>query len=261
MSYDPRQYPPQHPGQPYPPQPYPPVAPRRTEPTAILGLVFAFVFWPAGLVLSIIGMGKTKREGTDGRGLAIGGLVVSLLSLVGTVAAILALVVFGRAAERAIDEFSETQVHTTSGTGTRSDPLALDGGGVTFSSMGDPDWTVDVVAVDWDVDEAVRTADEFAETPDAGSHFVKVEVELTKEGTDAGTPWTELDLSYVTADGVTIESEPGTGLEDDFMDLGEMYGDARATASIVFEIPEADARTGAWSVEALFGDEVFFAAE
>ncbi|MCR6690378.1 DUF4190 domain-containing protein [Cellulomonas sp.] len=257
MSYDPRQYQ-QHPGQPYP---YPPVAPRRTEPTAILGLVFAFVFWPAGLVLSIIGMGKTKREGTDGRGLAIGGLVVSLLSLVGTVAAILALVVFGRAAERAIDDFSETNVHTTSGAGTRAEPLALDGGGVTFSSMGDPDWTIDVVDVNWDADEVVRTAGEFAETPDAGSHFVIVEVELTKQGTDAGTPWTELDISYVTADGVTIENEPVTGLENDFLGLGEMYGDASTTASVVFEIPEADARTGTWSVEALFGDEVFFAAE
>jgi hypothetical protein len=49
---------------------------------AVLGLVFAFVFWPAGLVLSIIGLQRTKRNGTGGRGLALAGLIVSIVAAV-----------------------------------------------------------------------------------------------------------------------------------------------------------------------------------
>lgn len=44
---------------------------------AILGLVFAFVFPPAGIVLSVLGLRETK-QGQGGRGLAMAGLVLSV---------------------------------------------------------------------------------------------------------------------------------------------------------------------------------------
>jgi hypothetical protein len=46
---------------------------------AILGLVFAFVFSPLGIVFSAIGLGQTKKRGEGGRGLAIAGLILSIL--------------------------------------------------------------------------------------------------------------------------------------------------------------------------------------
>jgi peptidyl-prolyl cis-trans isomerase B (cyclophilin B) len=47
-----------------------------TEPITIIGFVLAFLFWPAGLVLSIIGLRRTP-PGRSGRGLAIAGITIS----------------------------------------------------------------------------------------------------------------------------------------------------------------------------------------
>jgi hypothetical protein len=48
---------------------------------AIWGLVFAFVFAPVGLILSVIGLNQIPRLRDRGRGLAVAGLVVSLVVL------------------------------------------------------------------------------------------------------------------------------------------------------------------------------------
>ncbi len=61
-------------GQTYAPAP-PTSAP--TQPLSIWGFVLSFLFWPAGLVLSILAIKKIGREGGGGRGLAIAGVVIS----------------------------------------------------------------------------------------------------------------------------------------------------------------------------------------
>ena len=89
------------PGQaPYPtPQPgFPaPGQPQRTNTMAILGLVFAFVFSPLGIVFSAIGLSQTKKRGEGGRGLAVAGLVLSIVFLLISIA--LVAVVFAAANE------------------------------------------------------------------------------------------------------------------------------------------------------------------
>lgn len=67
-------------GAPGGPQPYPAPAAQGTDPVAILGLVFAFLFWPVGLVLSLIGLGRTGPGKRAGRGLAIAGTIVSVIA-------------------------------------------------------------------------------------------------------------------------------------------------------------------------------------
>lgn len=59
----------------------PPVQQRPTDTMAILGLVFAFVFPVLGVVFSLIGLQNVKRDGTNGRGLALAGLWVSIASI------------------------------------------------------------------------------------------------------------------------------------------------------------------------------------
>ena len=60
-------------------QTYAPAAPTSaaTQPLSIWGFVLSFLFWPAGLVLSILALKKIGREGGGGRGLAIAGVVIS----------------------------------------------------------------------------------------------------------------------------------------------------------------------------------------
>jgi peptidyl-prolyl cis-trans isomerase B (cyclophilin B) len=71
--------PPQYPGQTYG-EPYGYAASdnqrQRTNVMAILGLVFAFIFSPLGIVFSAIGLSQIKRRREGGKGLAISGLVL-----------------------------------------------------------------------------------------------------------------------------------------------------------------------------------------
>ncbi|MCZ2823270.1 MULTISPECIES: DUF4190 domain-containing protein [unclassified Modestobacter] len=60
-----------------------------TDAMAVLGLVFAFVLFPLGIVFSALGLRNTRRDGTRGRGLALAGMTVSLLQLAGVVALVL----------------------------------------------------------------------------------------------------------------------------------------------------------------------------
>ena len=59
-----------------PPPGYPPQAyGRPTNTMAILALVMAFVFAPAGLVLGIVARKQIRRTGEDGDGLALAGII------------------------------------------------------------------------------------------------------------------------------------------------------------------------------------------
>ena len=49
---------------------------------AVVGLVFAFLFPLAGLICSIIGLSKSKRLGGKNHGLALAGLILSILFMV-----------------------------------------------------------------------------------------------------------------------------------------------------------------------------------
>ena len=76
--YGPPGYPPAGYGPPgYAPQGYPPAAwGRPTNTVAILALVMAFVFAPAGVVLGIVARKQIRRTGEDGAGLALAGIIV-----------------------------------------------------------------------------------------------------------------------------------------------------------------------------------------
>ena len=64
------------PGYGYPPPGYPPVWRRPTNTMAILALVLAFVFAPAGLVLGVIARKQIRQTGEDGDGLALAGVII-----------------------------------------------------------------------------------------------------------------------------------------------------------------------------------------
>jgi hypothetical protein len=71
-------YPPPGHGPPYhgPPPGYLPSYPRPTNTLAILALVLAFVFAPAGLVLGIMARRQIRQTGEEGDGLALAGIIV-----------------------------------------------------------------------------------------------------------------------------------------------------------------------------------------
>jgi hypothetical protein len=62
--------------------PQQPPKPSGTNSFALAGLLCAFIAWPLGLVFSIIGLVQTRRTGQNGKGLAICGLVFSMIFVV-----------------------------------------------------------------------------------------------------------------------------------------------------------------------------------
>jgi Domain of unknown function (DUF4190) len=69
--------PPAYPPPGYGPPGYPPAGwGRPTNTVAILALVMAFVFAPAGLILGIVARKQIRETGEDGDGLALAGIIV-----------------------------------------------------------------------------------------------------------------------------------------------------------------------------------------
>ena len=74
-----------------------------TNTMAILGLVFAFVASPVGLVLSIIAKNQIKKTGENGSGLATAGLVISIIGIVFWIIWIIAMIVLAASATTVIN--------------------------------------------------------------------------------------------------------------------------------------------------------------
>jgi Domain of unknown function (DUF4190) len=69
--------PPGYPPPGYGPPGYPPAAwGRPTNTMAILALVMAFVFAPAGLIIGVVARRQIRQTGEDGDGLALAGIIV-----------------------------------------------------------------------------------------------------------------------------------------------------------------------------------------
>ena len=61
-----------------------------TQPTAsnafaVLGFIFAFIISLLGLIFSIVGIAKAKKLGGKGKGLAVAGLILSVIKMVAAV--------------------------------------------------------------------------------------------------------------------------------------------------------------------------------
>jgi hypothetical protein len=79
--YPPAGYaPPGYPPAGYAPPGYPPAFPPPTNTMAILSLVFAFVFAPAGIVLGVIARKQIRETGEEGDGLALAGIIVGSIA-------------------------------------------------------------------------------------------------------------------------------------------------------------------------------------
>lgn len=59
-----------------------PVQGQKTNGMCIAGLVCAFLCFPIGIILSVIGIISAKNNGQKGKGLAIAGIIISLIPIV-----------------------------------------------------------------------------------------------------------------------------------------------------------------------------------
>ena len=128
---------------------FPPAGPQKTNTMAILGLVFAFLFQPLGIVFSAIGLSQIKKTGEKGRGLALSGLILSIVFMI--LGVVLFFVVFA-----AVQEAVETAAEGTQAAEVATDPGADPDGVLTACQTIIP--AIDTFATDM---ETVTTPEEY----------------------------------------------------------------------------------------------------
>ena len=69
---------------------------------AILGLVFCFIMQPVGLILSVIGLLKSREMNGNGRGFAIAGIIISIVQVAIVLIVIVVFVIIMIAAAAAV---------------------------------------------------------------------------------------------------------------------------------------------------------------
>lgn len=94
-------------------------APQRYNGVAVAGFILSFFIALAGLICSIIGLKQTKERGEKGRGLAIAGIIISALSIVLSLALVVAITsadYLGEAKQSTLQ--SQTQSDNSNGSGS-----------------------------------------------------------------------------------------------------------------------------------------------
>ncbi|MFC0672373.1 hypothetical protein [Brachybacterium hainanense] len=114
----------------------------------------------------------------------------------------------------------------------------------------------------WDANGTVADANMFNEEAPEGQVCITVPVTMSYSGSASITPWLELSISCIADDGRGYD-EATLVLEDDLMNVGDLYDGGVAEGGVVFLIPESAVGSGVFSVAPLMsitGEELFVAA-
>ena len=162
----------------------PPGPPQRTNTMAILGLVFAFVFSPLGIVFSAMGLSQTRKRGEGGRGLAVTGLVLSIVfTLIGIAVAVVVIGVATQYAEDSAATAAEPVVDELTAEAPAGDGVAA-ACDVIMTSLLDMETEMATAVTPEEVDAAIgriRSTMEGAAASTSDATFV-ADVQLLSDG-------------------------------------------------------------------------------
>lgn len=197
----------------------PPGAPATSTNTlSILSLVFAFLFWPLGIIFGHVARSQTRRTGAGGHGLALAGLIISYMFG--------AITIFG-----IVLVASSSNTTTTSVVGRGSTPaksahvgstLTIPGMSLMLQRVIDPAQGVDY------------------ETPNSGDRFVGVEMMLTNTGRAAIQDDANNNVSLVGSDGQTYISDVDAIAECTDFNSGTytLAPGESSTGCVTFQVPD-----------------------
>ncbi|WP_280498654.1 DUF4352 domain-containing protein [Nocardia cyriacigeorgica] len=228
-------------------------------------LIVGWVLLPIAFILGIVGVcqsGKTK--GTS--------IAAIIIAVVGTVVGfIVFLTVVSDAFDDAFDG-SDVSVATpaapadatdsgTAGEGNQTDQGTRDNPYPLGSVITEGDWQVTINSVTPNANDAVAAENPYNDPPPAESQYLLVNVTITYTGADPQGDTPFATISYVTADGNTVNSYDNSVVAPDALDtISPLYQGASTTGNVVFAVPTASATQGTLAVKpALFADKVFVA--
>jgi hypothetical protein len=221
-----------------------------------------------GLVLGVVGL----RAGHRRRGVAVGGVAVSgvalLLSIALAVAYSIVIASDADAADVAGPAASARPGGVQAGTeggqsplGSRARPAPLGTTVQIDSAAGPVDWEVTLGSPTLDADDLIAAESDLAEPAPAGFQYAMIPVTVVYRGTETGTPWADLAVDFVSAAGTAhSSSETFAVAPEPLTDVNELTPGASGTGNVVVAVPRADAEDGTWVVATVFGDRYHFTA-
>src|SRR5690625_2103749 len=255
---------------------------------AIVGFIFAcvpgaliigWILLPVAFILSIVGLVRSGRK----KGTSIAAMIVSVVGTI--VGFVVFMTVVSDAFDEAFDdafeitnsdlsadagengdgaigitedsyvhEASDGEISEDAPEGTRQSPLTV---GETVSNE---DWEV-TPGTPYEASEEVLAENPFNSEPEEGFEFWILPLAATYVGEDSGRPGLEITVKFVSDEGHTFNTyDPGCGvIPDDLDDVDDIYNGATAEGNTCVAVHEG--ANGLWTVEALFGDPVFFQAD
>lgn len=169
---------------------------RRLDPLALVGLVAAALFWPVGLVLSVVAL---RRAHPSDRTVPLVGVAVSALggALSGVALVLGTLYLFSYSGLIFGLPFGEDYTSTEAGP-LPAETLTLGEG----AEVGQ--FTIALTDADFEPDDSRAGINPFAESQQRGTFAVA----LTNLDDDARDPWLDLSVSFVGGNGREYWSEP-----------------------------------------------------
>ncbi|WP_157428176.1 DUF4190 domain-containing protein [Agromyces salentinus] len=224
-----------------------------------------FIAWlPA---LAAVGLGiaalvgkRSKRKGQGVTGLILG-VVAFLLSIVMSILSVTWAITSSIDAANQYSGTDESiegsyagdlELVTGSASGTVTDPFPI-GETVELTDGGEPYYSVTLGEPDFDADALVAAEYEYNDVAPEGSSYVIVPVTVQFHGDTVvpeatSTPWSEVRVSFATADGGVIEEDYAL-IPEAFFDLPDLEAGESATGNMAFVIPDASAEAGTWLVD------------
>jgi hypothetical protein len=215
----------------------------------------------AAIVLGIIALARKQGKvilGALGLGLGVLGGILSIV--MGVVYTLVTVTAVGESISSGSSQSVETPASAapeeSAEVGTRANPAPI---GTAISS---DEWEVTLGPVTLDATAAVMDANMFNDPPPEGFVYALVPVTVTYTGDTSATPWVDINVQYVSADGVTYTTSDSNAVspEPRFLDINELYTGASASGNIVIAIPSATAAAGTWTVSAGWGGTPYFFA-
>lgn len=221
--------------------------------TAALGFVFAcipgamFIGWillPIALILGIVAVclrGKSKWQGVTAIVVSVVGTIVGIIVFFVVVAAAFSSAVDDLGDVNVSDPSVVTEDETTGETdgeladsiGTRENPAPLG------SEIEGDDWSVVINSVELDAEAAILEENTFNEAADKGTQYILINYTATYTGDDAEGQFAAMvDVAYVTAEGVTVNSYDKIVVAPDEIDtMSTLYEGASVSGNTAIQVP------------------------
>lgn len=214
-----------------------------TSGMAIAGLICAFFIPLLGLIFSIIGISQTKDNKKGGRGLAIAGLIISILSMVAAFIWILIFILAAASVDNSINNYSNSNTSSFTNNSTNQ---------VVTGKVGEPVSVDDVQLTVNSVTRNYAPESKYYE-PESGKEFIAVNVTVKNNSTQSVNIGT---YSFKVRDSAGLELYNSyVGQLTGELETGSLAtGGGNTTGLIVFEVAKDDANLVLKFEPAYFGN-------